>query len=50
MRLRRLARPGTGLRAKLSELGRQYEAKASELRELYLAELAALGGEETEAA
>lgn len=37
---------GHRFEARLGELGRQYDAKAAELRSEYLGELAALGGEE----
>ena len=36
---------GYGFEASLSELGRQYDAKAAEPRDEYLGELAAISGE-----
>ena len=37
---------GYGFEASLSELGRQYDAKAAELPDEYLGELAAISGEQ----
>ena len=39
---------GYGFEASLSELGRQYDAKAAELRDEYLAELSSIGGGEAQ--